>query len=388
MTRPIRLLQIAKHFYPDMGGIETVTQNISEMLPAHGIEADVLCTATRASYPPLDVPYTVYRCAPGLHFGRNKSFSPEYLRQIARLSASYDCGLIHLPNPVAVAGVLAAWRRPLIALWHADIPQAPIRALAAPLDWALARKAASIIGPTAVHLTQSHRAAAIGAKGVAIFYPFDPSRLPAPTGASPVADQVRTFLRGRRMSISIGRLVAYKGFDVLIEAAKRFDNDLAAVIVGGGPLEQELRAAVARAGMADRVMLTGPIPDAALADLLDMAWMGCMPSVTAAEMYGVAQVEAFAFGKPVVSTRLARSGVSTINQHDGTGLVVEPGDAAALATAMRRLATDDALHSRLAAGARASFGTDHAIGPISQRYADLIRAVVGVPPPPAAAAAA
>lgn len=376
VAAPIRLLQIAKHFFPDTGGIETVTQGISEMLPAHDIEADVLCSATARDYSPLTTPYRIFRCPPGLRFGRNKSLSPAYFHKVAALSREYDVAIVHMPNPFAAAAVLAGWRKPFILLWHADIPQRPIRALSAPLDLALARRAAAVIGPTPVHLAESHRAAALTGKGVVIGYPFDRTRLPPPTGASEEASRVRAFAAGRKVALSIGRLVPYKGFDVLIEASRDFGEKVAAVVVGGGPLLAELGAKIVAEGAMDRVMLTGPIGDDALADLLDIAHMGCMPSVTAAEMYGVAQVEAMAFGKPVVSTRLARSGVSYINKHDVTGLVVMPGDRAGLAAALVRLADDSALYARLAAGAAASFAADHAIGPISQRYADLIRRVV------------
>lgn len=376
MVERIRLLQLGKHFFPDTGGIETVTQSISEMLPAHGIEADVLCTATRADYPPFEPPYRVIRCAPTIRFGRNKNVSLDYMRKIRALRDDYDVALIHMPNPVAVLAARAWWTKPIIQLWHADIPQRAIRTLSAPLDHALLRRTAAVIGPTPVHLETSYRASALLPRGIVIGYPFDRTRLPTPTGKSEVAAKVRALAGKRKVALSIGRLVPYKGFDVLIEAAKAFDGKLVSVIVGGGPLLDELQAKIEAAGVQDRVMLTGPIDDAALADLLDIAHMGCMPSVTAAEMYGVAQVEAMAFGKPVVSTRLERSGVSYVNKHDVTGLVVEPGDAGALAGALTRLVDDATLYRRLAAGAAASFAADHDIGPISQAYATLIRRVV------------
>ncbi len=376
MVESIKLLQLAKHFFPDTGGIETVTQTISEMLPRHGITADVLCTATRRDYPQYDPPYRVIRCQPNFRFGKTKDFSFDYMRQIRALSESYDVAIIHMPNPVAVAAALAFWKKPIIQLWHADIPQRPIRMLSAPFDRALLRKIAAVIGPTPVHLESSYHASSLVPKGVVIGFPVDRTRLPQPTGASAVARQVRAFAGERKLALSIGRLVSYKGFDVLIEAARHFDDKVAAVIVGSGPLLEDLKAQIAALGVESRVLLTGPVDDAALADLLELAHVGCMPSITAAEMYGMAQVEAMAFGKPVVSTRLARSGVSYVNKHDVTGLVVEPGDSRGLADALMRLAEDPALYRRLADGAAASFLANHDVGAIGQAYADLVRDVV------------
>ena len=133
LVERIKLLQLGKHFFPDTGGIESITQTISEMLPAHDIDADVLCTATRSDYPPFDPSYRVIRCRPTIRFGRNKDISLDYVRQVRALRDDYDVALIHMPNPVAVVAARAFWRKPIIQLWHADIPQRAIRTLTAPL---------------------------------------------------------------------------------------------------------------------------------------------------------------------------------------------------------------------------------------------------------------
>jgi rhamnosyl/mannosyltransferase len=83
-----------------------------------------------------------------------------------------------------------------------------------------------------------------------------------------------------------------------------------------------------------------------------------------------------AFGKPMVSTRLPRSGVPCVNRHDETGLLVEPRDSVALAVALNRLAVDPVLYRRLADGAARSFRNDHDIASTSRAYAELIRAVL------------
>jgi glycosyltransferase involved in cell wall biosynthesis len=117
------------------------------------------------------------------------------------------------------------------------------------------------------------------------------------------------------------------------------------------------------------------VSDAELADLLQLCDFGCMPSISNAEMYGLAQVDVMAWGKPVVATRLARSGVPFVNRHEVTGLLVEPGDARALADAINRLAGDPALYRQLAAGAAASFSSEHDCAVVGARYAELIRRV-------------
>jgi glycosyltransferase involved in cell wall biosynthesis len=375
MSEPIRVLQLAKHFDPDTGGIETVTLNISEVLLQHGIQADVLCTEVKGPYPERERGYRVIRCPADLAFG-NKRLSWRYITQGRQLQRDYDCALVHMPNPLAVLAALG-WRKPVIVLWHADIPQALIRRATAPLDHRLLHKAAALIGPTPVHLSGSRHAAAMKGRREIIPYPFDRSLIPASTGTSAFSEKLRAFRRGRALSISVGRLVPYKGFDVLIEAARSFGDRLCALIVGTGPLERNLTERIEAAGVGDRIMMAGALPATELADSFAQARMGCMPSVTAAEMYGIAQVESMAAGLPMVSTDIPRSGVSFVNRAGRTGLVVPPGDAGALAAAMLRLVDNEALWQQLSEGAARAIAEEHDLAPVGARYAHLIRDLVG-----------
>jgi glycosyltransferase involved in cell wall biosynthesis len=371
----MKILQIAKFFNPDTGGIETVTEQISNMLLPYGIVADVLCTEFDGPYETIKRPYAVYRCKAEFGVG-NKQFSSQYARYVKALSPTYDCAIVHMPNPFAVMAMLAFWRKPIILLWHADTPQRWVRWLTGWADHKLITRASRVIGPTPIHLSESYHSNDLQSKGVVIPFPFDTERLPTPTKKSPLTQRVLSWARGRKLSISIGRLVPYKGFDVLIDSASYFDDDLAAVVVGGGALLDKYRTAISEKGVEDRVFFTGPVSDQELSDLLSVSSIACMPSISAAEMYGVAQVEAMSFGMPVVSTRLPRSGVSYVNRHNETGLIVEPNDAVGLADALNHLSRDKILYNNLSKGALKSYKNDHDIRPVGHKYADLIKSVV------------
>lgn len=374
MSRPIRVLQLAKHFSPDRGGIETVTKNISDMLIDKGVQADVLCMEMAGPYEPTAYGYQVMRCKADLSVG-NKRLSWRYVREGIRLQSAYDCALVHIPNPLAVMAALA-WRKPVIPLWHADIPQPLIRRATALLDRRLLHKTAAVVGSTPVHLATSSLADAIGDRGVVIPYPFDPSSVPSPGGDPGYAGRLETFRRGRAMAIAIGRLVPYKGFDILIEAAKSFGDQLCVLIVGTGPLAEDLQEQIRAAGLEDRVCLAGELSPDALGEALGQARIGCMPSVTAAEMYGMAQLECMAAGLPVVSTDIERSGVPFVNKHDVTGLIVAPGDPGALARALRNLVEDPLLWDRLSQGALRSIREDHDVDVVAGRYVELLHRLV------------
>src|SRR3970282_82989 len=100
------------------------------------------------------------------------------------------------------------------------------------------------------------------------------------------------------------------GLDVLLRAVQ--GTDLNVVVVGGGPLRPALGQWVAQAGVGDRVILAGEVPDDALPGCYQAADYVVLPSTTPAEMFGMVLLEAMACAKTVVTTALS-TGVREIN---------------------------------------------------------------------------
>ena len=162
------------------------------------------------------------------------------------------------------------------------------------------------------------------------------------------ANRVVAAVPGPRM-LFVGRLVYYKGLEVLLDAMARCEGSL--VIVGEGPLEGALRALVTEKRLGERVLFAGRVSDADLPAFYQACDVFVLPSIARTEAFGVVQIEAMAAGRPVVSTNLP-TGVPWVNQDGVSGLVVPPGDPAALGDALRRLLDDGALRQRLGEGAR------------------------------------
>ena len=146
---------------------------------------------------------------------------------------------------------------------------------------------------------------------------------PPPPGAAPRA-------------IFIGRLVSYKGLDILLRALERVP-ELRLDIVGSGPEGPRLRTLAQALAITDRVRWYGEYPDEDLPRRMADADFLVLPSVTVEEMFGLVVLEAMAAGRPVITTALP-SAVREVNVPGETGLEVPLRDVGALAQALETLA--------------------------------------------------
>ena len=154
--------------------------------------------------------------------------------------------------------------------------------------------------------------------------------------------------------LSVGRLVPFKGFEVLIEACAELDQRNFAFdceIVGDGPLREKLEAAILHYRLGKRVKLCGSLSQEGVFSKLQDCDIFALASVTdqngASDVFPTVILEAMAFARPVVSTRLAGIPEAVI---DGvTGLIVPPGDSQAFADALDKLVRNPASRSTFGA---------------------------------------
>jgi glycosyltransferase involved in cell wall biosynthesis len=165
---------------------------------------------------------------------------------------------------------------------------------------------------------------------------------------------------GKLRLLGVGRLVAKKGFDVVVDACGELDRrgvPFEAVIVGpdddAGPA---LRARISELGLDGRVRLEGQMSQAALYEEYRRASAFCLPCrvLDNGDRDGIPNVlaEAMAIGTPVVTTPI--SGIPEIVRDGVNGLLVAPEDPRAVADAVQRLRDDRALAQRISAQARAT----------------------------------
>jgi len=336
------VLHLGKYYPPVRGGIETVLET--------------LCRGARSCLAPRALvlgttPRTVHEVVDGVPVTRVRSFgtvgavalTPTLPWWLARSDA--DVIVLHEPNPMALLAYALVRPRPPLVVWlHSEVirPRWQYRLFYEPLlNLALSRAARIVVASPP--MLDAPSLAPFRDKCAVVPYGIDPA--PYATAAA-----VARRAAAEPTVLFVGRLVGYKGVDVLLRALPGLP--VRAVIVGDGPCRAALEALAADLGVADRVTFAGQVSDEARFEAYRAADVVVLPSVTRQEAFGMVQIEAMLSGLPVVSTALP-TGVPWVNQDGQTGLVVAPGDPTALRAALAALAASPDLRSDLGRRARA-----------------------------------
>jgi glycosyltransferase involved in cell wall biosynthesis len=201
--------------------------------------------------------------------------------------------------------------------------------------------------------------------------------------------------------ISVGRLVAFKGFDHLIDACAQLARrgfDFTCDIIGDGPLRSSLQAKIESFNLSSRINLLGSLSQRAVLEKIQAADIFTLASVTDAQgandVFPTVILEAMAAARPVVSTRLA--GIPELVVDGETGTLVSPGDIVALTEALQHLLCDGELRLRYGRAGRQRieqhFRIEETVAPLlrlfektspssaksSQRHASRTEAATGI----------
>lgn len=371
----MRVLHAYKVFPPDVvGGITEVIAYIAEgMAPRH--ESSVLVARSRGwsrRYTFGTIPVEAL-CSFGTLL--STPIAPSFPFVLAKRSRKVDLVALHQPFPLNDIGVSLGLPREtaLVAHWHGEIVrQRSLAGLVAPFIRRTLARAQRIVVSHPALVNASPFLAAHAEKCAVVPFGIDvPYWTELDSAQRRRAEELRS--RYPRLVIATGRLVPYKGFDVLIEALR--DADATAIIVGEGPLRHDLLRLAQQRGVADRLILAGMLSRDDLKVHLHAARLYAFPSVGAAEAFGIVQLEAMAVGLPIVNTNLP-TGVPHVARHGSEALTVPPSDPAALAAAIAQLLDDRALAQRLGAAGRRRVTTEFDLQNFVKRIEDVYEQAV------------
>jgi glycosyltransferase involved in cell wall biosynthesis len=278
--------------------------------------------------------------------------APAYIPAFMRRTRSTDLVLHHAPLPLNDAAILLGLPADvaLVVYWHAEIVGFHLlKRAVSPLIRRVLDRADRIVvsGQPMINHSEFLRPHALKCAVVPYGMDVDYWRTLGPNDHA-IAGRMRS--EQPRHIVSLGRLVGYKGYDVLIRAMRTINGH--ATIVGEGPLLPELQQLARDMDVADRVRFAGRLPRDEIRRLFHAAQVFAFPSVTIAEAFGIVQIEAMAAGLPVVNTSLPTT-VPLVARHEQEALTVTPGDATALAAALTRILDEPALAERLGTAGKA-----------------------------------
>ncbi len=321
------IIEINKLYHPWVGGVETHVKDIAEGLKDE-FNIEVVCCNTKKKTvieTISDIKVTKYKSW-GRLFSQPISFA--FIKNLSRHTS--DILHFHLPNPLAV--ITYFFTRPkgeIVITWHSDIiKQKFILFFYRPfLQWFI-KKANKII------VTSPNMA-----KNSPFLNHHQHKIEVIPLGINPNDYKPKKLIKKHpRFALFVGRFIYYKGVIELIEAMKRCN--VTVIMIGEGPLKPIIK----KNGhdlIKKKQLIIYPFQDkSTLTAFFNACEFFILPSTHASEAFGIVQLEAMIYGKPIISTNLP-TGVPYVNQHKQTGFIVEPGNINDLSHSMETLWNND-----------------------------------------------
>lgn len=349
----MRIAHVFKDANPPVpAGITRYIADLAAASVERGADVDVYVAGvrhTRTDVQPHGV--RVHRCSETA-----RALSMPLSLPLVNAARTIDADIVHLhmPNPIGELGAaLNRGDHGLVVSFHAQLgKQRMLSGVYGPLQRLLLKRADRVLASSHTLMEAPDLAPA----GDRLSF--------APYGVSPrmLAAAPRPFspLDGPLKVLFVGRLVYYKGVEVLFDAVRDMP-DVHVSVYGDGALRPGLQARLdADPVLAQRVDMHVDADDDAIIAAHLSHDVVVLPSVSRAEAFGLSMAEAMANGLPAISTALG-TGTDWVNVHDESGLVVPPNDARSLRMALETMA-DDTIRARYAAGAVArahnEFGFD------------------------------
>lgn len=332
------------------GGGERVAQSVSRGLANRGHDVTVHTAAVDTAERYREDGVEVVRYRSFARIGKT-SVSPGQF-----LPVTDAADVIHVHNttpPGVISGCLhaASVKSPMVLTHHGNdryVPDgSPVKRILdyiyaeQLLDYILQRSAAVTL-PSEAYLSESERLQRVRSKISTIPNGINIAQYDRPETRS-IAEGTFGLSPDDNVVVFLGDMIAKKGPDLLVDAAKRFDN-ATVVIAGSGPLLKQCRATAG-----DSVILPGYISEDIKIALLNRADVFCLPSRTHTEVFPLVLLEAYASRTPVIASDLGTfEGLIT----ESTGRFFPRENAVTLAKTIRTFLANPKEREKLAAGAR------------------------------------
>jgi rhamnosyl/mannosyltransferase len=368
----IKIVQITKLYYPWIGGVEKVVRDIAEGLNDKVNMEVVACQPKGWGSRQLINGVKVTKTSSiGIYWGMPVSFTFPFV--LAWKSRKADILHFHFPFPLADLSYLlmGSKQKKVVVTYHSDIVrQKKSMGIYMPFLNRLLKRADKIL-PTSPNLMESSVYLAPFKNKCTVV----PLSIDLKEFSHPVENKFALEVSAdEKIVLFVGRLNYYKGLEYLIEAMQDIEARL--LIVGEGELREVLEEKAKSLGVRQKIVLLGKVSDEKKKYCYHVCDLFVLPSVEPSEAFGIVQMEAMAYGKPVVNTNLP-TGVPYVSVDGETGITVPPRDAKALAEAINRILNDKELAAKFSDNAlkrvREKFSREKMLESIYSIYGDLVK---------------
>lgn len=378
-----RILHVGKFFPPVPGGMEVFLKDLVLAQAGQGDEVFVLVHGT-----PLDQDPAWLQRVPVRFNLAFAPISPGFPLALAQAIQRWRPEVLHLHLPnlsaLAVLGLPGARNLPWVIHWHADVVPSRIKSslrlaypFYRPLEQALLARSQRIIVTSPPYLASSEALQGHRSRCRVVPLGVDICRLPPAISPLPALPWQPGLFR----VLAIGRLTYYKGFDTLIRAVGALSG-VQLIIVGEGGERPGLEALIRQSGAGERIELLGEVDDARRNLLLQTCDLFCLPSRERTEAFGVVLMEAMAYGRPILASRIPGSGVAWVVETGLAGKLVEVDDGPGWQKAIVQMMEQPALRQELGTQGPHRFQEKFSITRVAAKVTEVYRQLLGTVEPP------
>ena len=346
-----KILHISKYYYPFFGGIEDVAQTIVEELkPFHTQKIICFNNHNRTIEEIIDGVSVTRIATIGKFF--SQPVSTIYLLHLKRIIAEFQPDYIHfhLPNPLVTLCLLKVdlSKIKLYIHWHADIlGQSLIYRIYKKYERKILFLSDKIIATSQIYLENSVPLKNFLYKTIIIPNTINENKFLSVEEEEQKIEKIRQKFDNKKILFFVGRHVRYKGIEHLIEIEKLVKDDCVFVIAGQGELTSRLK----KRAKNSRIHFVGWLSNEDLMLYMKASSVFVFPSINRSEAFGVALAEALYCGLPAVCFDIVGSGVTWVNKHNFSGLVVENHNVSEFAKAVSKLLQNNALQETMSKNA-------------------------------------
>lgn len=351
----MKILMVSKYYPPHVGGIEFHLQDISEGLVKAGHKVVALVCNGENELKTETINGVEIIRLPRLFEKASTPVSREFKKALDVYATDADIVHFHFPYPYGEFEWLRTkahcrQNKPYVVTYHTDIVRQKLALeLYRPFLNIFLNGAARIIASSPQLIKYSEFLNTRTDKARQLNFGLPVEEIAYHKGAKKRAEELKAHYNNRPLVLFVGRLVYYKGVEVLARSIKDVDAEF--IVIGKGDLKDAMVKIAREDGFEKRLHFIDYADRDELIAWFHAADVLALPSVLPSEAFGLVQIEAHAAATPTVST-LLKSGVPYANLDGVTGLSVKPYDHKALADALNQLLNNKELHDKYAAQAQ------------------------------------